>query len=259
MRSEGGTQTSAYDDRFFDEKQKGAFESARAIIPIVCQMIQPRSVIDFGCGRGVWLRVFQEFGVEVVKGLDGAYVDQSRLAIDQVLFSPVDLREPIQLSERYDLAVCLEVAEHLPVQYSKKLISELTAAAPIVLFSAAIPGQDGVDHVNEQWPDFWESLFREHGYLKSDCIRRGVMFDRKIDWWYRQNICLFFSSSELERFSVLHDEVLAEANSSMEWVHIKILARSINRYSTTSKLWHELVLSLRNALLRRIKRQVRWF
>ena len=69
-------------------------------------------------------------------------------------FVASDLSEPITIDRGYDLALCIEVAEHLPLSSEPTLIEELTSAAQAVMFSAAIPGQEGVNHVNEQWLDY---------------------------------------------------------------------------------------------------------
>jgi hypothetical protein len=51
--------------------------------------------------------------------------------------------------KRFDLAISLEVAEHLPEGSAGALVSTLIEAAPVVVFSAAIKGQSGTNHINE--------------------------------------------------------------------------------------------------------------
>lgn len=111
------------------------------------------SAVDFGCRGGSWLSVFRDLGVETVYGIDGDWVDVSQLRIPVECFHAVALDGPLSLPSRFDLAICLEVAEHLPPERVMSFIGELCAAAPVVLFSAAIPHQGGVNHVNKQWPD----------------------------------------------------------------------------------------------------------
>lgn len=123
-----------YDDDFFDEHEAGMLASADVVVPIVVELCRPNSVVDVGCGRGIWLRVFQENGITLVKGLDGEYIDRSRLFIDPHLFVPIDLRSSFKLEQRCDLALCLEVAEHIPASKAAALIESLTDAAPVVLF-----------------------------------------------------------------------------------------------------------------------------
>src|SRR6266436_1579865 len=141
-----------YDNSFFDLQVDGALRSARVVVPLVIELVRPTSVIDIGCGRGAWLKAFAENGVEDLKGIDGDYVDCDKLMVPQRCFSKADLNKGLSIDRRYDLAVCLEVLEHIPDKHSSALIEALTRAAPVVVFSAAIPGQVGTDHVNAQWP-----------------------------------------------------------------------------------------------------------
>src|SRR5688572_26586138 len=103
-----------YTVRFYEERREGARRSARAIVPIVLDLLRPRSLVDIGGGEGTWLAVFREHGVEDVLGVDGPWVDRSRLEIPAGRFREADLTQPIRLDREFDLTVSLEVAEHLP-------------------------------------------------------------------------------------------------------------------------------------------------
>src|SRR5438445_4626736 len=121
-----------YGPAFYREHSEGSLRSARVVVPLVLKMVAPKSVVDVGCGRGAWLRVFREYGIERILGLDGPYIDPSLLEVPRELFVPVNLAEPFCVDEAFDLAVCLEVAEHLPAKAGRWLVRSLTAAAPLV-------------------------------------------------------------------------------------------------------------------------------
>jgi SAM-dependent methyltransferase len=211
-----------YDDSFFQSNRNNALAAAQIIVPFVVEIVRLTSVVDVGCGSGAWLRAFKENGVSVIRGLDGVYVDTSKLLIDKDSFTPIDLGDGLRIPGRYDLAVCLEVAEHLPEHNADRLVRELTAAAPIVLFSAAIPGQGGTGHVTERWPGYWRELFARRGYRMLEAIRPRIRDDSRVKWWYRQNIVLFASEEAISNNSVLQ----AEANrvaEDLEWVHIDLV------------------------------------
>src|SRR5262249_3367303 len=142
-----------------------------------------------------WLAAFQECGVHDFLGIDGPYVDPRSLLVDPAHFRAADLSRPIVLTRSFDLAICLEVAEHLPPTSAGPLVRTLTAAASPVLFSAALPGQGGTAHINEQWPEYWEALFRERGYQRLDPIRKHIWMNPLVEWWYRQNIYLYASGA----------------------------------------------------------------
>jgi SAM-dependent methyltransferase len=165
------------------------------VAPIIMEMVRPQSVVDVGCGRGSWLVAFQELGVPDVLGFDGLTEESSLLRPDH--FQQVDLREPLVISREFDLALCLEVAEHLPSRSANRLVEQLTTLAPVVLFSAAIPGQGGPGHVNERWPDYWAKKFRRHGYSEFDLVRPLIDGVDDVAWWYQQNLLLFSKASQL--------------------------------------------------------------
>jgi len=161
-----------YSREFYNGLQNNVLRSARRVVPIINNLIQPGSVVDIGCGLGTWLSVFREEGVDDIFGVDGHGVKQSLLTIESQQFNHWDLRQRLELDRTFDLVVCLEVAEHLPAASARTLVKTLTGLGHIVLFSAAIPGQGGTKHINEQWPDYWANLFSEFGYRGIDCIRK---------------------------------------------------------------------------------------
>jgi SAM-dependent methyltransferase len=203
---------------------KGSLESARVIVPIIVGLLKPKSVIDFGCGLGAWLKAFQENGVEEVKGLDGPYLDRSKLLIDNTSFRSVDLCQPVDIEGRWDLAICLEVAEHLPPMAGAALVRVLTDSAPLVLFSAAIPGQTGRGHINEQWPVYWRQLFERQGFRRLDPVRRHIWQDHRVDWWYRQNILLYASEEAIAVSEALRAEQELADRMQDEWIHVHVLS-----------------------------------
>jgi len=237
--------TSIYDANFYQRHTQNTIESARIIVPILLKLIQPKSVIDVGCGLGAWLKVFTEYGVKGAHGLDGNHIDQKKLLVDPACFTAVDLTTLLNIEERYDLVVCLEVAEHLLDRTAPSLIRALTRLGPLVLFSAAIPGQDGREHINEQWPSYWKALFAEYAFQRLDPIRRHIWRDDRIQWWYRQNLFLYASHDAIVRSAALREE---EKVAELDIVYIDFL----NRYRTMRGVLGELPRVLRDAVRRRI-------
>ena len=161
------------------------------------QLAAPASVVDVGCGVGAWLRVFQEHGVGTIAGVDGDWVDETMLQIPRTAFHRADLSRPFHVPGRFDVAMSLEVAEHLPPESAAGFVASLTALAPIVVFSAAIPFQGGVEHKNEQWPEYWAALFADHRYLTVDCLRNRVWKNDNAQFWYAQNMMMFMREDQL--------------------------------------------------------------
>ena len=196
-----------YSPAFFEAIEEGALRSARSVVPLVLEILRPRSVVDLGCGTGAWLSVFKEYGVEDVLGIDGDYVDRESLLIPHEQFVAHDLAQPVQLERRFDLAMSLEVAEHLAPESADVLIDSLVALAPAVLFSAAIPEQDGAHHVNTQWPHYWRERFKARGFELVDCIRPQIWENDQVEFWYRQNTLVFARPDVIDASATLRAEV----------------------------------------------------
>jgi SAM-dependent methyltransferase len=162
----------------------------REVVPLIMELVKPKSVLDVGSGTGTWLKAFEEAGVQDYCGLDGNYVDRSQLQIPAEKFMATDLSKPWTLNSKYDLIISLEVAEHLPESSADSFVKSLTLHGEVILFSAAIPGQGGQGHLNEQWPEYWEQKFSKHGFYFHDVIRPLIWDNEKVNWWYRQNIFL---------------------------------------------------------------------
>lgn len=121
-------------------------------------------VLDVGCNIGQWCKAFSDLGIEPT-GIDAPYMR------DKLLFntnkrghrflgcdisSGFDLRD---FTDGFDLVLCLEVAEHLPESSAEALIESLCMHGSIVVFSAALPGQGGWKHINEQPEHYWAEKF----------------------------------------------------------------------------------------------------
>lgn len=218
--SNGSDKTSPiYTNEFYRTRQAQTWKAASRIVPKVCEMIQPTSVVDVGCGTGEFLAMFQEHGVDDILGIDGAYVQRNLLVIPQESFRPFDLHQPIMLDRTYDLVVCLEVAEHLSPRSAGDFIASLTRMGSIVLFSAAIPYQGGNGHLNEQWPEYWADLFKQCGFVPVDAFRRRIWHDREIPYWYRQNMLFFCTEEFLAGNEKLVQAYKATNSDALSMVH----------------------------------------
>jgi hypothetical protein len=198
-------------------------------VPLLMSMLEPKSVCDVGCSQGSWLAVFKEQGVERVAGIDGDYVERDELKIDESEFVAADLERGVPDVGRFDLALSLEVAEHLAPEVAALLVDGLVGLAPAVLFSAAIPGQGGRGHLNEQWPDYWGNLFAGHGYVPIDCIRDQVWLNPSVNAWYRQNALLFAEHTLVESHERLREAHARSTARPLSVVHPLILQAALER------------------------------
>jgi SAM-dependent methyltransferase len=210
------------------------------MVPLVLQLHHARSVVDVGCGEGVWLAAFRRHGVGEILGIDGDYIDRGRLQIPECCFQPADLSKPLTVAGVFDLAVSLEVAEHLPPESAAGFVESLTRLAPVVLFSAAIPFQGGTHHVNEQWPDVWAALFQVHEYALVDCIRKRIWRDEAVSASYAQNTLLFVRSDVLESSPGLRAELALANPDQLLLVHPTLYLYHHSQHQETSRREAEL-------------------
>ena len=176
----------------YQERDATTRVSAAKILAVVEREFGPiDSAVDVGCGVGTFLSVLRETGVKVTHGIDGPWVDKDLLEISVLDFEEVNLESPRPLDRKYDLAICLEVAEHLSSSSAEIIVAFLVECSNLVLFSAAIPEQGGEGHQNEQWQSYWVQMFNERGYVARDAVRPEIWNDPDVLYWYKQNTLVF--------------------------------------------------------------------
>lgn len=235
-----------YDTSFFEGLSPVSRESAGAVVPLVNKLVSPASVLDVGCGTGTWLAEWVTLGVTDVVGLDGEYIDKALLQIDPAKFVPTDLRNRFSLGRKFDLVQCLETAEHIDEAYADVLIESITSHGDTVLFSAGIPGQGGLDHVNEQWPSYWAEKFAQAGFKLFDVMRPLIWSDSRVQVWYRQSMLIF---SRARAFDV--------AEPCIDFVHPELWAARNDYGANPRQVVRSLPRALTFALRNRLRRLVR--
>lgn len=211
-----------YGQNFYEKQRAGSLSSAKAVVPVIVDQVAPHSVVDVGCGLGTWLTVFRELGVSDVLGLDGDYVPQDMRMIPPEQFKSVDLSKPVSLARAFDLAISIEVGEHLPESAAETFVESLTRMAPVVVFAAAVPLQGGTNHVNEQWPAYWARLFGKHGCVTVDAIRPQIWNNDRVEPFYRQNLLVFVKESALQKYPLLEQSRHSTRDEMLSVVHPKV-------------------------------------
>ncbi len=216
---EARNHTAGYDAEFYTDIAAGSRRSAGAILPIVTSWLRPTSMIDVGCGVGTWLAAAAAPGLALV-GIDGDHVPRHLLRIAGEHFRCHDLRSALPSPEqRFDLAISMEVAEHLDEARATSFVADLCALSDVVLFSAAIPGQGGQDHINEQWPSWWAQRFSANGYRAIDIVRPAVWDDDGVEFWYRQNTLLYVSESRQDLLAAVASSGCTIGGGPLDVVH----------------------------------------
>jgi SAM-dependent methyltransferase len=233
-----------YTPEYFDSFKHSSRRSAEVVVPIIAGWVNPRSVIDFGCGLGMWLSVWREAGAEI-RGVDGEWVARDQLAIPEDRFTTHDLSQPYKPDGQYDLAMSVEAAEHLPPEAARSFVESLTQASSVVLFSASTPNQPGADHRNCQWPEYWADLFAERDFVVIDTLRYMIWEDLRVDWWYRQNIMIYVARDALKNWPKLQANY-AEGSRPLRLVHPELMQTWLDWGMDQSRLYWELRASIDN-------------
>ncbi len=190
---------SPYSSRYYEGLKEDSAASARETVPLVLALVPARSVVDVGCGSGTWAKAYADAGCSVL-GIDGDIVRTEQLLIPVDSFQRANLAQPLQLNRTFELVNCLEVAEHLDGSRADGFVGDLARLGDAILFSAAVPGQGGTHHVNEQWASYWIAKFESHGFTALDSIRPQLWNNPRVAWWYVQNAFLFIRTSRLGEF-----------------------------------------------------------
>lgn len=229
---EPGVAMAEYDAKFYGGQADGSEASANAIVPLILEAIPARTVLDVGCGVGTWAKVFQE------RGVDGPWV--KGLRIPEERFCAVDFESPpyapTGCPDRVDMVTTFEFVEHVDGDKAEALVDFLTSRADVVVCGAAIPGQGGTHHVNEQWPGYWRDLFAARGFVAYDFLR-PLAWGLNVEPWYVQNTIGYFKGgvpAEVRRRA--EAAALANLETPISVVHPDLFRRKMGE---NAKLRHK--------------------
>jgi SAM-dependent methyltransferase len=204
------------------------------------EKFHPLSVLDVGCGIGTWLAVFKENGVKEYFGIDGDYVDKKLLRsyLEEENFQAVNLEKSFDLERKFDLVISLEVAEHISMDSAKVFVDSLCRHSNNIVFSAAIPGQGGQNHLNEQWPQYWVDLFKANSFYCYDIFRKEIWDYTEVDWWYKQNIIVFTKGDIKDlQFTPVIQSLVHPSNFLQKLEYLSELRIKVNELSTIKERW----------------------
>ena len=196
-----------YDQAFFNDSYEVSFRSAELYLNNVSHFYMFDMVIDVGAGAGAWSHAAINAGKKVVS-VDGEWVKGIKKQCDTLCYFYQDLNNSLSLPFYGDLAICVEVAEHLHPERSASFVRELCLLAPAVLFGAALPRQGGSGHINCRPHSFWIALFAENNYVPLDPFRSKFWYDGRVGPWYAQNTFLFIDKRMKASFNSIPEPSL---------------------------------------------------
>jgi SAM-dependent methyltransferase len=243
-----------YSKAFYNDQSDASARSANlAIDAIMNHMPFVKTVLDIGCGRGTWVKAFLDYGLDA-HGVDGPWARDSGLVVADDHFTSFNFAvSPIPFSidlprEKFDLVTSFEVLEHIEPSRADDMVELISSKGDLALIGAAMPGQGGTDHVNEQWPAYWANKFRAKGYIPLDCIRPLWWNNPQIETWYSQNTILYARGDALDAVREFASKVALEnLEHPLPLIHPVMLTYFQQRYNPVSQTKH-LIRGIRNKI-----------
>lgn len=247
------TEQEIYNDDFYSTYANKSNRSALVILEILMRYFKPTSMIDFGCGIGTWLAAAEVLGIQDLVGLDGPWIDQNKLLSKKIRFFETDLTKASTNNTKYDLAVSLEVAEHIEKNCADLFIKRICDSSDVVIFSAAIPNQGGAGHVNEQPQSYWIQQFESNSFVCIDLFRDEVWENNDVEFWYKQNTFLFLRNKYYEQHK---DKFEPLKCSNPNLVHPDMVAHLLTISKERTHKVHDIIDEMRDTALSIEKKDV---
>jgi trans-aconitate methyltransferase len=188
-----------YDSQFYEDFGWEGREMAQWLLPLLQRVVPFKSLVDVGCGEGHYLRWLLDHGFEVqdTLGIEGSPAAIERSVAPNIVQH--DLRDPFLCPKKYDLAVSLEVAEHLEEEYAEVFADTLSRLSDSIVMTAARPGQGGLEHRDEKPLGYWADLLGARGFRHDPAgttkIKRGAVENRSmgnyVTPWLEPNVAVF--------------------------------------------------------------------
>lgn len=215
-----------YNNEFYDKHYEGSYQSAYIILSYIKNYLKVNSIIDFGCGAGTWCLAAKNLGVSMIYGIDSNSLSRAQSNDCTINYIQSDIGKKMPLLPKFDLTISVEVGEHISENDSDAYITNLVNASNIILFSAAVPGQEGLHHINEQPLSYWVKKFKKHHFELVDSLRGVFWNNSSVEIWYRNNI-VFFAHEESVSWLT---NALPKPQPIVDFIHPQLFERKIIKY-----------------------------
>jgi SAM-dependent methyltransferase len=236
--------------KFQQKNNKLKDDSAKIVTDFLFQLFKPKSVVDIGCGTGLLLKHFRNKGCEIL-GYEGKWIN-TELIEENISNNMVKIIDFENLEKnnivKHDLCLCLEVAEHVSSKQAENFVKFISQHSNLLIFSAAIPNQGGVNHINEQWSDYWDSKFLKLGYVKYDILRPILWSQENITWPHKQNMVVYLHEIESDLSRILK---LMPSNNLTNPIHFENYLNKTRKYYSIIN-YNESIFFYLRLLLKRI-------
>jgi hypothetical protein len=228
-----------YKKGFYESVTSRAIPTANIIAATLSQFIEVDCVVDVGSGDGAWIANFATYfkaNKFIAIDLPGNDFKMIKNTSPKIELQETDFEiDPFPLKEESSLTIFVEVIEHISFTQSVKVLDNVLRNSTFLIFSGAVSGQGGTNHINEKPFGYWFALIEQSGFVRLDILRPILQnTEMKIPHYYKNNICLFYNPNKL-----------AGSDLSVNWeglLHIKQVSpndlRSIQLKARQSILRH---------------------
>jgi glycosyltransferase involved in cell wall biosynthesis len=153
-------------DKKYSLQNKNWFSYFDTLSDEIINNFNPQKTIDVGCAKGFLVEMLRDKGIEAY-GIEVSKYALSTIRSDIKQYCKnISILEDIQIEKlgKYDCVSCIEVLEHIPQEFSKKAVLNLTKLAGNIFFSSTPDDYTEKTHVNVQNPEYWISIFNEYNY-----------------------------------------------------------------------------------------------
>jgi hypothetical protein len=154
-----------YDRDFHKSIENDETPQAIRLAEYIKEHLSPTCFFDFGCSTGTYLYQIKKHLPNIIS-VGFEFSDE---AVQHAVCSDIiqhDLTTPLTISKSpRTLGLCLEVLEHIEDIHWKSVLENITKNCDRVIFSAAVPGQGGVGHINCRLKIVWIKRFHELGWV----------------------------------------------------------------------------------------------
>lgn len=173
--------------------------SKACLVEVFIELGTPPTFLDVGCGPGHLVLYAAAVGCQAV-GVDvclpvreQVYTNSRTNGTARLIHA--DLLKEMKL-EPASMVICWEVAEHLPPTAADPLVKLLAESTKECLFfTAAIPGQGGAGHLNEQPKNYWRDKFESYGLIYetslTETLAQRMLIAAPAAPWYGNNLQIF--------------------------------------------------------------------
>ena len=176
-----------YDRAYYEDSAK-YYDRAIPAFADWLRTFEPQSITDLGCGTGAFIQPFvgeiPVMGVDIAK--DAGY------KLPAAAFRQADLTVPQDWGFTTDLAMSLEVYEHIMPQHDRQFLDNLVGLQPrVIVLGCAKPGQIGRHHYNCQTPEAVREKVEAYGYRADPEAVVPLLTMRYLATFYRRNTQVF--------------------------------------------------------------------